>query len=150
MVGVYGMNAREASEVRAVQGEYLADAVRVHGSGKSCVMDLYAGDAVLHDNRSPLAVNSFRVGKEGEATLDDASVPLGFSYREAEAIAFYRARRGIPELSHVLQCISRDQASLFKGMDCATHQRVLRVIAFGQAEQNVAIGQVEGRPGHQS
>lgn len=39
MVGVYGMDARETNEVPAVQREYLADPVCVHGSGKSCVMD---------------------------------------------------------------------------------------------------------------
>ncbi len=53
------MDIGETSEVRAVERENLADAVRVHVCGKSCVMYLYARDTVLQDDPSPLAVDGF-------------------------------------------------------------------------------------------
>lgn len=64
------MDTGQTDEIRAVERWNLADAVRIHSCGKSCVMDLYARDIVLDDDPSPLAVDGFRVSEESEAALD--------------------------------------------------------------------------------
>jgi hypothetical protein len=76
MVGVYCMDAREASEVRTIQRENLADAMRVHGCGKSRIMDLHARDAVLHDDPSPLAVDRLGISEKRKAAFDVLSSAL--------------------------------------------------------------------------
>jgi hypothetical protein len=113
-------------------------------------MHLHAGYSILHDDSSPLAIDSFGISEKGETALNHASIPFCLRHRESETIPLRWARRSIPELGHVLQCMGGNHALLSEGVDCAAHQWILRMIPFCQPEKDVAIGQVEGRPGHQS
>ena len=102
VVGIYCMDAGEASEVRAVERENLAYAMCVHRRGEPCIVNLNAGHAILHDDPSPLAVDRFGIGEKRKAAFDVLGVSLCLFDRKAETVPLLRTSGSIPELGHVL------------------------------------------------
>jgi len=58
-----------------------------HGGGEAGIVDFDPGDAVLHDEATPLAVNSIGVCQSEECFFDLAGVVGTFFDRQSEAIA---------------------------------------------------------------
>jgi hypothetical protein len=58
---MYRCDAGEASEIRHIQGQDVADAMYVYARRQSCIVYLNAEDALLHNNPPPLPVNHFAI-----------------------------------------------------------------------------------------
>jgi hypothetical protein len=105
---------------------------------------LNSRDAVLHDDSSPLPIDSFTIRQETHAGLDHANLSLGFSDGQTKTIARDGPSHCIPKLSDILVRIMKSRALHGESSESCINEFMLGVEASGNAEQDVRVDQTRG------
>jgi len=139
---MHGHNVGIPPEVRLIESDDVTNAVSPHGRDQAGIMDFYTLYLVDYYQPTPLPVNRVIIRQERKGILEFARVQVGLFDLDSEAVILNRARRGIPELGHILDRVIQRHAALTKSFNDSAHEQVCRVVAFCKAKQNIAIDEV--------
>jgi len=134
--------AREAAEVRGVEGEEMRDTVRHHHCHKPRVVNLSPAHVVALHKGAPVSVDGGGFFKEREYRLDVPGLLVSFGRRSPEPVGRERSSGEGLELDQVL-CGDKDRlAPEQEHIHSTLDQAVERVGRQHTASSDVRIGQV--------
>ena len=140
----------EAPEVADIDGQQLPHAMDIHARREPGIMDLHALDIVRDEKLPPAIVDLPAVRQQLEIPLDHTGQAVRLGDAQTEAVLVERAGGGVPELGQGLLGVAEphplpDQRAK-RVADCG----MLRVIAFADPQQDIAVEQTGVAARHQS
>ncbi len=121
----------------------MRDTVDVPCGNQTRIMHLGSRNRMPQHQPQPFGVNEFVFGQQGERAVDSLGAFIRLLRQEAVSVPVGWSSADIPELNDVLGDVTESFAPRLEGVDSPPNQRVLRVVRFDEAQQDVCISQVQ-------
>lgn len=134
-----GAESGKALKISDVKSEQVTNAVDVHGSSESRIVDLNALYFVLLEQNSPSIVYRLVIWQKFQIAFELAGQVAGLGDSQSEAILFSRASGHVPEFTQNLGS-ETDSGSIGRQLSkCVNNVSVRWILTFTHPEQDVGI-----------
>lgn len=137
-----GFNVRVTGKVPLVERQDAFHAVYPHSGCQARIVNLSARHIVDNEQSPPFLVDGQTIRQQSQIVFKQPGTAVGFGGSQPISIAVEWTGASIPEFRNVLGRVAEHCAALKDSVDCGNYERIIVIIRFHPAKQNVAV-----RPG---